>query len=87
MRRARGAPLLDGLPPNLASPADSGKGSYGRFVRVELPGRKRTLTLAEVASAAWKSLDGTARATTSSTVEVKGKGPMEIFLFEEFTDG
>jgi len=40
-------PLLVGLPKNLASPSSGSKGSYGRFVRIELPGR-RTLTLAEV---------------------------------------
>jgi putative heme-binding domain-containing protein len=39
------APLLDGLPPALATPS---KGTTGRFVRIELPGRRRTLTLAEV---------------------------------------
>ena len=37
-------PLLGGLPANLAS---AGKGTLGRYVRVELPGRG-TLTLAEV---------------------------------------
>lgn len=41
-------PLLDGLPGSLASAAAKDKGTYGRFVRVELPGRSRTLTLAEV---------------------------------------
>ena len=38
-------PLLDGLPASLA--ASTGKGTLGRYVRVELPGRG-TLTLAEV---------------------------------------
>ncbi len=38
-------PLLDGLPASLA--ADGGKGTLGRYVRIELPGRG-TLTLAEV---------------------------------------
>ena len=37
-------PLLDGLPGAKQGPP----GSLGRFVRVELPGRQRTLTLAEV---------------------------------------
>ncbi len=41
----RVVPLLDGLPKALAS--DGGKGTVGRYVRVELPGRG-TLTLAEV---------------------------------------
>ena len=40
-------PLLDKLPPNLEGKA-GGKGHFGRYVRVELPGKKRTLTLAEV---------------------------------------
>lgn len=43
-------PLLDGLPESLAAknPQSSGKGGYGRYVRVDLPGNQRTLTLAEV---------------------------------------
>ncbi len=41
------APLLDGLPKELAS-GSSGKATVGRYVRVELPGRQKTLTLAEV---------------------------------------
>lgn len=45
---AKVAPLLDGLPPNLASSAGASKGTFGRFVRIELPGNGRTLTLAEV---------------------------------------
>jgi putative heme-binding domain-containing protein len=40
-------PLLDGLPPALGGGKPS-KGTEGRFVRIELPGRRRTLTLAEV---------------------------------------
>lgn len=40
-------PLLKGLPEHLA-PKTSGPVVPGRFVRVELPGRQRTLTLAEV---------------------------------------
>jgi putative heme-binding domain-containing protein len=40
-------PLLYALPADLASGKLAAKGTYGRFVRVELPGR-RTLTLAEV---------------------------------------
>ncbi len=39
--------LLRGLPSNLASSA-AGKPVAGRFVRIELPGKQRTLTLAEV---------------------------------------
>ena len=40
-------PLLLGLPRNLA-PKSSGAVVPGRFVRIELPGKQRTLTLAEV---------------------------------------
>jgi putative heme-binding domain-containing protein len=40
-------PLLQGLPPELAGAA-GGKTVRGRYIRVELPGRQRTLTLAEV---------------------------------------
>lgn len=40
-------PLLVGLPSDFG-PAASAKGTLGRFVRIELPGRSRTLTLAEV---------------------------------------
>jgi putative heme-binding domain-containing protein len=39
-------PLLTSLPANLATKA--GKAGMGRFVRIELPGKQRTLTLAEV---------------------------------------
>jgi len=41
-------PLLDGLPPELAATAGKATAVAGRFVRIELPGRQRTLTLAEV---------------------------------------
>jgi putative heme-binding domain-containing protein len=40
--------LLGGLPKELASKTGNGKTVLGRYVRVELPGRSRTLTLAEV---------------------------------------
>ena len=40
-------PLLNGLPSELAS-ATKGRQTKGRYVRVELPGRGKTLTLAEV---------------------------------------
>jgi putative heme-binding domain-containing protein len=39
--------LLGGLPPELRA-APGGKQVTGRFVRIELPGKQRTLTLAEV---------------------------------------
>ncbi|MBI3823255.1 MAG: discoidin domain-containing protein [Planctomycetes bacterium] len=41
-------PLLEKLPENLAPKTVSGKGVVGRYVRIELPGNFRTLTLAEV---------------------------------------
>jgi putative heme-binding domain-containing protein len=40
--------LLSGLPKELQTPENTGKAVLGRYVRVELPGRSRTLTLAEV---------------------------------------
>src|SRR5262249_42691439 len=40
-------PLLDGLPPSLGGGKTGAKGGRGRYVRIELRGR-RTLTLAEV---------------------------------------
>ncbi|RKY22067.1 MAG: hypothetical protein DRQ55_02125, partial [Planctomycetota bacterium] len=44
---ARALPLLDAPPPELAEEA-SRQGIVGRFVRIDLPGDARTLTLAEV---------------------------------------
>lgn len=41
------APLLNGLPAALAAEAAQTRGSFGRYVRIELP-RRGTLTLAEV---------------------------------------
>jgi hypothetical protein len=40
--------LLDGPPPELADALAEAGGTRGRFVRIELPGPERTLTLAEV---------------------------------------
>ena len=40
--------LLHGLPPELAAQAGKSKGTRGRYVRIDLPGERRTLTLAEV---------------------------------------
>ncbi|MHB1422711.1 MAG: PVC-type heme-binding CxxCH protein [Gemmataceae bacterium] len=40
--------LLQGLPKELAAATGDGKSVLGRYVRIELPGRRRTLTLAEV---------------------------------------
>ena len=42
--------LLNGLPKELVSPTSNGKIVMGRYVRIELPGRRKTLTLAEVRS-------------------------------------
>ncbi len=41
-------PLLEGLPVRLGGKNATSQGLAGRFVRIELPGRSRTLTLAEV---------------------------------------
>jgi putative heme-binding domain-containing protein len=41
-------PLLEGLPKELDPGPGKGKAVLGRYVRIELPGRRRTLTLAEV---------------------------------------
>jgi len=41
-------PLLDGLPRELGGGNRSARGIEGRYVRIELKGRQRTLTLAEV---------------------------------------
>jgi putative membrane-bound dehydrogenase-like protein len=41
-------PLLHGLPEKFSAQVASAKGTNGRFVRIELPGRRRTLSLAEV---------------------------------------
>jgi putative heme-binding domain-containing protein len=40
--------LLGGLPPDLAKTMGNGKAVIGRYVRIELPGKQKTLTLAEV---------------------------------------
>ena len=40
--------LLAGLPPELAKTVPDGNPVVGRYVRIELPGKQRTLTLAEV---------------------------------------
>jgi putative heme-binding domain-containing protein len=60
--------LLAGLPAELAPAAGNGKTVSGRYVRIELPGRGRTLTLAEVqvfSDGANVALKG--KATQSST--------------------
>ncbi len=40
--------LLSGLPADLAKTVQAGKSVPGRFVRIEIPGKQKTLTLAEV---------------------------------------
>jgi putative heme-binding domain-containing protein len=61
------APLLEGLPKELATPAH-GKKTVGRYVRVELPGDNRTLTLAEVeVYSAGKNVARQGKASQSST--------------------
>lgn len=58
-------PLLDGLPAPLASPS---KGTTGRFIRIELPGRQRTLTLAEIeVQSDGRNVARAGKATQSST--------------------
>ena len=41
-------PLLDGLPPSAGRRPSRARRRPGRYVRIELPGKQRTLTLAEV---------------------------------------
>ncbi|MCA9113988.1 MAG: HEAT repeat domain-containing protein [Planctomycetaceae bacterium] len=41
-------PLIDGLPESLRAGLDSTQGVSGRYVRIELPGKNRTLCLSEV---------------------------------------
>jgi putative heme-binding domain-containing protein len=60
-------PLLDGLPPGLAD-GDHGKAVRGRYVRVELPGKRKTLTLAEVeVHSGGRNVARGGKATQSST--------------------
>jgi len=60
-------PLLAGLPKELATSAN-GKHVSGRFVRVELPGKNKTLTLAEVeVYSAGRNVARTGKASQSST--------------------
>jgi putative heme-binding domain-containing protein len=61
-------PLLNGLPKELASPNDDGKSVFGRYVRIELPGKNRTLTLAEVeVYSEGRNIARQGKATQSST--------------------
>jgi len=61
-------PLLTKLPENLQGKAGTAKGYVGRYVRVELPGKKRTLTLAEVeVYSEGRNIAFAGKATQSST--------------------
>src|SRR5207248_3086568 len=60
--------LLGGLPPELAKSVGAGKTVTGRYVRIELPGKQRTLTLAEVeVYSDGRNVARQGRATQSST--------------------
>ncbi|QJW92716.1 PVC-type heme-binding CxxCH protein [Frigoriglobus tundricola] len=60
--------LLGGLPPELAKTVGTGKSVSGRYVRIELPGKQRTLTLAEVqVMSDGSNVARQGRATQSST--------------------
>ena len=62
------APLLDGIP----GMAAAAPGTTGRYVRVELPGRQRTLTLAEVE--VFAGGENVARAGKASQINVGAGG-------------
>ena len=60
-------PLLEALPANLAVKSTKGNGYIGRYVRIELPGKKKTLTLAEVeVYSGGKNIARNGKATQSS---------------------
>ncbi len=62
------AQLLGGLPANLEAALPKGKLVTGRYVRVDLPGKQRTLTLAEVeVMSQGANVARTGKATQSST--------------------
>ena len=61
-------PLVDGLPGTTAVKP----GTVGRFVRIELPGRQRTLTLAEVE--VYAGNDNVARAGKATQINVAAGG-------------
>jgi putative heme-binding domain-containing protein len=68
---ARVAELLDKLPDDIERQLEgrsASRGTYGRYVRIELPGRRRTLTLAEVeVMSDGRNVAGQGRATQSAT--------------------
>jgi putative heme-binding domain-containing protein len=60
--------LLAGLPPELQTPENTGKAVKGRYVRIELPGRRKTLTLAEVeVYSGGRNIARTGKATQKNT--------------------
>ena len=64
----RVAELLKGLPPGLTAARPKGGAVSGRYVRIELPGKQRTLTLAEVeVYSDGKNVARGGKATQSST--------------------
>jgi putative heme-binding domain-containing protein len=64
----RVAPLLTKLPPAIAAKIKDNKGTVGRYVRIEVPGRRKTLTLAEVeVFADGKNIARNGKARQSST--------------------
>ncbi len=61
-------PLLDGLPKELADKVPGGKATLGRYVRIEIPGKNKTLTLAEVeVYSGGRNVAREGKATQSST--------------------
>jgi putative heme-binding domain-containing protein len=62
------APLLTKLPPAIEAKIKGKNGTVGRYVRIELPGRRKTLTLAEVqVFADGKNIARNGKARQSST--------------------
>jgi putative heme-binding domain-containing protein len=61
-------PLLHGLPKELAATVRTGETVMGRYVRIELPGKRKTLTLAEVeVYSDGRNVARSGKATQSST--------------------
>ncbi|HEV3021155.1 MAG TPA: PVC-type heme-binding CxxCH protein, partial [Pirellulales bacterium] len=71
-------PLLFDLPPELAGQAKSSKGTLGRFVRIELPGNGRVLTLAEVEVASGGTNVATAGKASQSSTSYGGEAKRGI---------
>jgi putative heme-binding domain-containing protein len=61
-------PLLNGLPKELAAKVGQGAQTIGQYVRIELPGRGKTLTLAEVeVYSAGRNIARTGKASQKNT--------------------